>query len=210
LTGAGKAGLYAADQTLRPEVRALVDGGTTVVGVDLLYQGEFLPGNAKWEVTPKVKNPREAWAYTFGYNPSVYAQRVHDALAVIRFIQNHERRSSRIDLVGVEGAGPVAAGARAMSRGAVGRAALDLGGFRFGGLLDLRHPDFTPGGAKYGDVDGLLALGAPGPTLILGESAVPRLAATAYAGTEAIRVSSVVGAGARGEAASDFVAGPEK
>ena len=37
--------------------------------------------------------------------------------------------------------------------------AVHLGGFRFGKVLDLHSPDFLPGGAKYGDVDGLIALG---------------------------------------------------
>jgi hypothetical protein len=159
----------------------LLDAGVSVVGVDLLYQGEFLPDGAPLKETPKVRNPREAWAYTFGYNPSVFAERVRDAVAVVRFIRDHEKRSERIDLVGVEGAGVIAAAARAQSRGAVGRAALDLAGFRFGKLLDLRHPDFTPGGAKYGDVGALVALGSPGKTLILGESEIPALANRLYA-----------------------------
>ena len=50
-------------------------------------------------------------------------------------------------------------GARA-GRGAIDRAAIHVGDFRFGKVLDLRSPDFLPGGAKYGDVPGLLALGA--------------------------------------------------
>jgi dienelactone hydrolase len=180
LTGDGKAGLYAADGTLRSEVRQLVEAGTSVIGVDLLHQGEFLADGKAISTTPKVRNPREAWAYTFGYNPSVFAWRVEDVLAVIRFVRDHEKKSSRIDLVGVDGAGPVAAAARAQARGVVGRAAIDLGGFRFGKLVDLRHPDFTPGAAKYGDVGGLLALAAPEATLVLGEEALPELAVRIY------------------------------
>ncbi len=180
LSGDGKAGIFAADGSLRPEVKQLVEGGTSVIGVDLLHQGEFLADGKPLEATPKVRNPREAWAYTFGYNPSVFAWRVEDVLSVLRFVRDHEQKSSRIDLVGVEGAGPVAAAARAQARGVVGRAALDLGGFRFARLLDLRHPDFTPGAAKYGDVGGLLALAAPAATLVLGEEALPELAARIY------------------------------
>ena len=181
LSGQGKAGLFGADGAPTPEVRRLLDAGVSVVGVDLLYQGEFLADGAPLKETSKVRNPREAWAYTFGYNPSVFAERVQDAVAVVRFIRDHEKRSERIDLVGVEGAGVIAAAARSQSRGAVGRAALDLAGFRFGKLLDLRDPDFTPGGAKYGDVGALVALGSPGKTLILGEPAIPDLATRLYA-----------------------------
>lgn len=181
LSGEGKAGLFRPDGGLRAEVLKLVEGGTTVVGVDLVHQGEFLAGGQPMTATPKVKNPREAWSYTFGYNPSVFVERVADALAVLRFVRDHEQRSSRVDLVGVDGAGVIAAAARAQSKGLVGRAALDLAGFRFGKLLDLRHPDFTPGGARYGDVPGLVALGVPGKTLILGEDAIPPLVSRVYA-----------------------------
>ena len=208
LTGSGKSGLFAGDGSLKPSVRALVDGGTTVLGVDLLHQGEFLKDGQPMVQTPKVKNPREAWAYTFGYNPSVFVQRVHDALCVLRFVRDHEKRSSRIDLVAVEGAGPVGAAARAMAGSVVSRAALQLDGFRFGALLDLRHPDFTPGGAMYGDIPGLIALGAPGATLLLGEKAVPTLSATAF-GPEAsarLRVSVATADAATREAAA-FVGG---
>ena len=182
LTGQGKAGLFAGDGALQPAVQALVDGGTTVLGVDLLYQGEFLADGKPLLQTPKVRNPREAWAYTFGYNPSVFVQRVHDALCVLRFVRDHEKRSSRIDLVAVDGAGPVGAAARSVAGGVVGRAALQLDGFRFANLTDLRHPDFAPGAAKYGDVPALLALGAPGATLLLGEKEVPPLAGRFYGG----------------------------
>ena len=209
LTGEGKAGMYAADGALKAAVRTLVEGGTTVIGVDLLHQGEFLADGKLLAQTPKVKNPREAWAYTFGYNPSVFVQRVQDVLAVLRFVRDHEKRSSRIDMVAVDGAGPVGAGARAVAGATVGRAALDVAGFRFGALTDLRHPDFTPGGAKYGDVDGLIALGAPGATLLLGERAVPVLATRMYAGAAAgaIRASAADGSEGKALEAAGFVGG---
>ena len=53
----------------------------------------------------------------------------------------------------------------------IDQAVVDTGGFRFGRVLDLHDPNFLPGGAKYGDVPALLALGAPGRTWIGGETA---------------------------------------
>ena len=41
--------------------------------------------------------------------------------------------------------------------------------FRFGKLLDFQDVNFLPGGAKYGDLPGLLALGAPGKLWLAGE-----------------------------------------
>jgi len=169
LTAQGKAGLYTGDGSLQSDVQRLVDTGTTVVGLDLLYQGEFLSNDNPLTKTPKVKNSREAAAYTYGYNHSVFVQRVHDVLGAVKFVRNHERRPKEIILIGFKDSGAIVAAARAMAPGAIGRTVIDTGGFRFGGVPAIDHPDFLPGGAKYGDVPGLLALGAPGPLLLAGE-----------------------------------------
>jgi dienelactone hydrolase len=159
LTAEGKAGLYAGDGQLKPEVKKLVDSGATVLGLDLLDQGEFLADGRPLTQTPRVKNPREAAAYTFGYNPAVFVQRVHDVLTAVSYIRGHERTSKQLSIVALDATGPLAAAARAEAGGAFDRAAIRLGDFRFGQVLDLRSPDFLPGGAKYGDAPALLALG---------------------------------------------------
>ncbi len=168
LDAAGKAGLFAADGALRPEVRSLVDRGATVVGLDLLYQGEFLPEGQPLARAPKVKNSREAAAYTFGYNPSVVVQRVRDVVGAVKLIKNHERPSKEIVVIAGREMAPIAAAARAMSGGAIQRAAIDTGGFRFSEVAGIYDLNFLPGGAKYGDVPGLLAFGA-GALLLAGE-----------------------------------------
>lgn len=155
----GKAGLFAADGKLKPAVQQLVDAGAAVLGVDLLYQGEFLGAGTAFTTTPKVENPREAGAFTFGYNRAVAAQRAHDVLGAGSFLRRRAGSSGRLALVAVDGAGPVAALARSQARGAFDQAAIHANPGFFGRVLDLRSPDFVPGGAKYGDVDGLLALG---------------------------------------------------
>src|SRR5262249_52022853 len=119
--------------------------------------------------TGRVKNTREAAAYTFGYNYSVFAQRVHDVLTAVRFIKTNERPTKQLAVVGLEGTGPIVASARAVSGGAIQRAVIDTEGFRFGKVLNIHDPNFLPGGAKYGDVPGLLALALRAPTLLLGE-----------------------------------------
>ena len=87
---------------------------------------------------------------------------VHDILTVVHYVKNQDRKSETITLVGLGGTGPLVAAARAQSRDAVDRAVIDTGGFRFGKLLNIHDVDFLPGGAKYGDLPGMLALGAPG------------------------------------------------
>jgi hypothetical protein len=171
LSGAGKSGLYAASGSLQPEVAKLVNSGATVIGVDLLYQGEFLADGKPLTQTPRVQNPREAGAYTFGYNHALFVHRVHDVLSIVNFVRNRDGHARRLTVVGFDGAGPWVAAARAQCGEAIDEAVIDTGGFRFGTVLDLRDPDFLPGGAKYGDLPALLALGAPGRTWVAHESA---------------------------------------
>ncbi len=166
---AGKAGLFQPDGLVKEEVQSLVNAGATVVGVDLLSQGEFLADGKPVSKTERVKNPREFAGYTLGYNHALFAKRVHDILTVVRYAQTHERKSKVISLVGLGGAGPLVAAARAQARDAVNLAVVDTGGFRFGKLLDFQDVNFLPGGAKYDDLPGLLALGAPGKLWLAGE-----------------------------------------
>jgi len=164
----GKSTLYTGD-SLQADVQKLVDSGVTVLGVDLLYQGEFLADGKPLTQTGRVKNTRESAVYTFGYNHSVFAQRVHDVLSVVRFIKTNERPSKQLAVVGLEGAGPIVAAARAVSGDAIQRAVVDTQGFRFGKVLDIHDPNFLPGGAKYGDVPGMLSVAASAQTLLIGE-----------------------------------------
>jgi hypothetical protein len=171
LSGAGKSALYAADGSLQADMARLVKSGATVIGVDLLYQGEFLADGKPLTQTARVKNPREAGAYTFGYNYALFVHRVHDVLSVVKFVKHGAGQTRRLSVVGLDGAGPWVAAARAQCGEAIDQAVIDTGGFRFGKVLDLRDPNFLPGGAKYGDVPALLALGAPGRTWVGGETA---------------------------------------
>ncbi|MEQ8787946.1 MAG: alpha/beta hydrolase family protein [Pirellulaceae bacterium] len=182
LSDKGKAGLYQNDGSLDPYVARLLERGVSVVGVDLLYQGEFLAGGTPIDKTPRVANPREAACYTFGFNSSVFAQRVHDVLTTIAFVRGHDYTPKRVDLVALDGTGPIAAAARAQARDAIGRAVIDTSGFRFGEVRDLWSVDFLPGGAKYDDLPGMLAVAAPGELLLAGEKGQSaKLVEAAYA-----------------------------
>ncbi|MFP6657590.1 MAG: alpha/beta hydrolase family protein [Pirellulales bacterium] len=175
----GKAGMYENDGAIRSAIRGLIAAGVTVVGVDLFQQGEFLTDRKPIDKTRRVKNPRESAAYTFGYNHSVCAQRIHDILTVITFVQNHELEPEEIHLVGLAGAGHWVAAARAQARDVISRTAIDTAGFRFAKVRDLHDPNFLPGGAKYGDLPGMLSLAAPGQLWLAGEGTKPHPMVTA-------------------------------
>jgi dienelactone hydrolase len=177
----GKAGMYQKDGAIVSAIRELVSAGVTVVGVDLFQQGEFLADGKPITSTRRVKNPRESAAYTFGYNHSVCAWRIHDVMTVITFVQNHELEPEEIHLVGLAGAGHWVAAARAQARDIINRTAIDTAGFRFHKVRDLHDPNFLPGGAKYGDVPGMLSLAAPGDLWLAGEGTkVPPMVVANY------------------------------
>jgi hypothetical protein len=176
----GKAGLYAQDGSLRPPIQDLVQQGSRVMGVDLLYHGEFLPSG---EPISRQRNlpGEEAFAgWTYCYNLPVFAHRVHDILATVRLARIIDP-DSEICLVGLKGVGPLAAAAVVQAGGTVDRAALDTGGFRFAELKDVYGINFLPGAAKYQDVPALLALAAPAQLWIAGEEeGAPPLVRAAY------------------------------
>jgi hypothetical protein len=177
----GKAGLFQGDGRPKSGIDQLISHGAVVVGADLLCQGEFLVDGKPVERTRRVKNPREAAAYTFGYNHSLFARRVHDVLSVIAFVRSREWDPDAVYLVGLGRAGHWAAAACAQARGAVNGAVIDTSGFRFGKLTDIHHPDFLPGGAKYGDLPGMLAAAAPVGLWLAGEGEqAPAIVSAAY------------------------------
>jgi dienelactone hydrolase len=181
LDGRGKSGVFDSNEQPIPAIRQLLASGASVVSADLIYQGEFLTRQQTLAAMPVVKNPREFAGYTFGYNHTVFARRVHDVLSLISWIRSEDHVPEHVHLVGVNGAGPVVAAARAIAGKAVERAAVDTEGFRFADLRSYRDPNFIPGAVKYGDLPALLALSAPHKLLIAGEQGVtPEIVSAAY------------------------------
>ena len=164
---------------LHPAVAKLLKGGAAVLGADLLAQG-----GEPVKQTRTVNNPREFAGYTFGYNRALFAQRTHDVLTLVQFLRTAQEadcpQAKSVSLAGWGNMGAVALVARALAGDAVDRAAADTLGFRFGTLLDTRDPRFLPGGAKYFDLPGFIALNAPHALWLAGEKALPEPVAAAY------------------------------
>jgi hypothetical protein len=158
---AGKAGLYTKDGSVTPPIRNLLDAGVTVIGIDLLYQGEFLSDGQPLERQRWLPNEEGYAGWTYCYNLPVFARRVHDILAAIAWCEHRNPDSCEIGVVGLNGTGYLVAAAVAQARGSVAGAAAHTEGFRFADLTDVYDIDFMPGAAKYGDLPGLLALAAP-------------------------------------------------
>ena len=171
----GKDSLYGDNDKPRPAIRQLLESGAAVVGADLFMQGEFVA--ELFTRTRRVANTREAAAYTFGYNHSLCVRRAHDVLTLIEFARRHERTPSRIGVVGMGSTGPIVALARTQAGQHIHSAVIDANGFRFGNVRNLHDSMFLPGGAKYDDLPGMLAIGAPHRLFVsrLDESGLPIL-----------------------------------
>ena len=110
-------------------------------------------------------------AYHYGYNPTLFAERVRDALTLIAALRDDGARGGEaIRVAGVDGAGAIAIAATALAGKAVTQLAADTEGFRFEKLTSVWDASFVPGAGKYGDVPGLLNLCHQTPTVLAGET----------------------------------------
>lgn len=147
LNDAGRAALTGTDGQIRADFASLLEQGFTVVGADL-----YLQGGPKVTRTRKVKETREVPAYTFGYNDSLVVQRAHDIALLTAYARQNFPRQLAVVASGETAPAAVLAGYQQTPD------ALHLatGGFRFAQVTDVHDPRFLPGGAKYGDLPGLI------------------------------------------------------
>lgn len=170
LDGRGIAGLVHGEKPIAA-VAELLKAGYAVAGADLIGQGLHTTSDFPTDKNRKVANPRLFAGFTYGYNHSLFAQRVHDVLTVVEHARSHDDKPAKIHLVGLSGAGPIAAAAGAQCGDALDSLAIDTGGFRFAALTDYLDPSFVPGIVKYGDLPALVDLSGARRLWIAGEGA---------------------------------------
>jgi dienelactone hydrolase len=119
----------------------------------------FLTGEGAANPAPQV-NQNYA-GFTFGYNRSTLANRVGDILSAVAHARDH-LKAKKVHLVGFDKAGPWVVLARALCGDAVERCAADLNGFRFQDVASTADENMMPGALKYGGMERLSALCAPG------------------------------------------------
>jgi hypothetical protein len=159
LTEHGKNGILNSDGKPRSEVQRVLDSGASILAIDLCMQGEFLSEPTTIARNRRVQNPREAAAYTFGYNDTLLVQRVHDLFTVLQFLRSQAHPPRAVALVALDGTAPIAAVARALTGNAIQQTLIDTHHFRFANVAALDDPAFVPAAAKYGDLPALLQMG---------------------------------------------------
>ncbi len=124
----------------------------------------------------RVANPREALAYTMGYNaPDLVETSVGwlDAMSVQKGRPPEPGRPANRVVIGLGNAGlqaVVNAPAFAQMNDVTGMA-IDTDGFRFAEITDIQDRRLIPGAVRFGDVPGFLSTFAPKPLLLIGETA---------------------------------------
>lgn len=152
----GKASVTADGKPV-PEVQTLLDAGYAVVAPDGLGVGELIAAK------PRAVNQTYA-GFTYGYNRSLLAERVHDVLTAISFAKTM-LKAKTIRLVGWDDFGVVAVLAKAAAGDAVAKLAADMGQFRFENITKTDDPMMLPGAVKYGGMGAFLAMCSPTETL---------------------------------------------
>jgi dienelactone hydrolase len=149
---AGKASLFH-DGKLVPLADRILSKGAAILAPDL-----FLTGGSGAAAAPAV-NPKYA-GFTFGYNRTLLANRVHDILTTIAYARQLQGTRT-VSLVGWEEAGPWTILAAALAGPAVARTAADMNQFRFEKVTRTDDSMMLPGALKYGGLPAFAALCAP-------------------------------------------------
>jgi dienelactone hydrolase len=162
------------DGKLAPAVKALTDAGYAVVAPDVLRTGENNTNKVPYKVDAGFAG------YTFGYNRTLLAQRVHDLLTVVAFGKTITKAET-IHLVGWGAAGPWVVLAKALAGDAVAKTAADLNKFTFSKITSTSDEMMLPGAVKYGGILSFEALCAPGSLLAHNEASQDEFLPVAYA-----------------------------
>lgn len=148
----------------RTEVKELLASGAGIALADLYTE----PAGSEPDKARKVENPREAPAYTHGYNTSVTVKRAHDVLTLLTFIKYDQHGAKQIDVVAPDSAAPDAALALTqLPESLVSRAVLHTAGWHFAGVKDIRSLRLLPGALRYGDLPGIAKLARAGKVTVI-------------------------------------------
>jgi len=126
-----------------------------------------------------AKRHQEYCGYTFGYNRTPLANRVHDVLTLIGYARSVPGTHT-VHLWGLGEGGLCVLLAKGLAGDAVLRTMAEGPDFDFQDVKDVNDLRFLPGGVKYGGWGAFAALCAPGELSVLGDSELPEVLLAAY------------------------------
>jgi len=133
-----------------PAVLSLLKANRAVLTPDVLGCGALTP------TVPFAVNKNYA-GFTFGYNRSLAAQRIHDVLTCLGNLL-FNAKVKHVDLIGFGELGPIAILAAALAGKAIRRTAADANKFRFENVTTMDDAMMMPGMLKYGGLPAFAAL----------------------------------------------------
>ncbi len=141
--------------------------------------GETAPeeGNASLPVDPG--RHKRFCGYTYGYNRTLMAERVHDVLTAVGYARAQAATRS-VSLLGANEGGLWAILAKGLAGDGVDGVLAEMPDFEFGDLDDVNDPRFLPGGIKYGGWGGFAAASAPDRLILVGDREIPNILPRAY------------------------------
>ena len=149
----GIASLRGLNNALVPAAQKIIDADAAILAFD-----PFAPKGGKMAVDKGFAG------YTYGYNRSVLANRVHDTLSVIAMGHGHSS-TTKLSLVGFGEAGPWTLLARGLCTDQVAKTAVDLNRFKFEDVASLDDPMMLPGALRYGGMPSFARLSVGFPLL---------------------------------------------
>ncbi|MBI4606814.1 MAG: acetylxylan esterase [Planctomycetes bacterium] len=157
--------------------RAALERGAAVLAPDAFLVGEARRG----DTGPQVDSRRHVdyFGYTFGYNRTPLANRVHDVLTAIAYARDLPGAKA-IHLVGLGEGCLWALLARALAGDAVRATIAERPSFDFADAKDPSDLRFLPGGLKYGGWGAFAAVSAPADLWLAGKREPPAVLAAAY------------------------------
>ncbi|MEL7266092.1 MAG: hypothetical protein AAFP69_14930 [Planctomycetota bacterium] len=166
----GKRGLLTAEGLLRADVAKRLRAGDTVIAPDVFGVGESNPSGSLVNEQGQqrlVNNGREFAGYTFGYNHSVQARRIHDAMSLFAMLQMRaiSDTGANIMIMALEDTDSYVLPAQWITLRSAANDAMRAWSwdyqpsqFRYASVDNIRDASFLPGAVKYGDLEMLRRL----------------------------------------------------
>ncbi len=178
----GKAMLGRAERSSR-ELDRCLERGAAVLSPDVFLVGEYLnrapqddPNAEDFDAAnlfPVARRHKEYPGFTWGYNRTLIAQRVHDILTAVAGAKSLPGTRA-VHLAGVRGAGGWVVLASALAGDAVRKTVAETS-LDFGAIVSFDDPDYLPGALKYGGMPFFTALCSPRELRLVSDSAVPEV-----------------------------------